>query len=586
VAETLSANEERDMMTAVKKSSDFVEEGMAPDDAVEKVAREMGFGPGRVRILAYAHNTGKQLAQMRESTGAIDKFAAFDIADPEKVISRMYPKEALTKKAESVKTGVDSAYSEGPWWLPKRDNVALPKETSAIFEKAAADEQAFRERPRGDSGDNLRKKYAAYEEAKITYEEKRRLASRAEDNLTVKVAALCTYFRQPLEHRLPLSTAEMICTNRHGRQVKPLFDLVQGRVKIASREKRGADFSRRVIRRAVMPGEQPFSLVESCLKAAADLVPLRYEVESAKNVFDKEAANAFGPFVLASRRGALSPPTTPGTKTASFTPLSMALNTAEIAAGDILGGSYLEQGKGKENAQETLSPEEEDQEKTLQTIHAEGDIGGLVNGGAFAKFPRQKVVDAYNHAIRANPKLQGNALHEEMQSRLGAPKAPSNSIGNKGAVKASSEKRGIFGTPAMGAAVGTGIARMVGDVPKSKADMIEDQWLDLEDPQHQNELRKIKAHAMLTGMLTDPESSLSGHDPDEVIRHYNEISSMAPRVAEQPAAVRPLLERRMQGNVQPFEAKEVTDIEKGIAQSRVKTPSGGLLNDAPDSIMG
>ena len=148
------------------------------------------------------------------------------------------------------------------------------------------------------------------------------------------------------------------------------------------------------------------------------------------------------------------------------------------------------------------------------------------------------------------------------------------------------EKTAVLNSPAFGAFLGNSVGRIVGDGPKSKNDLIEEEWLDLEDPKHQNEMRKIKAHAMLNGMLTDPESPISGHDPDEVLAAYNEISSLAPRVAEQPAAIRPILARKLQGNVQPFEAKEVTDIEKGIAATRASTPNTSLLKDAPDTLLG
>ena len=148
------------------------------------------------------------------------------------------------------------------------------------------------------------------------------------------------------------------------------------------------------------------------------------------------------------------------------------------------------------------------------------------------------------------------------------------------------QKQAVLNSPAFGAFLGNSVGRIVGDGPKSKNELIEDEWLDLEDPKHQNEMRKIKAHAMLNGLLTDPDSPISGHDPDEVLSAYNEISSLAPRVAEQPAAIRPILARRLQGNVQPFEAKEVTDIEKGIAATRASTPNTSLLKDAPDSLLG
>lgn len=134
---------------------------------------------------------------------------------------------------------------------------------------------------------------------------------------------------------------------------------------------------------------------------------------------------------------------------------------------------------------------------------------------------------------------------------------------------------GLMGQPAIGAAVGTMLSRSLGDMPKPRDSLVDDVWSELDDPAHQNELRKIRAHTMLTSMLTDPDDPISGHDPDRVLREYNEISQMAPNLADQPAALRSVLQRRLQGHVQPFEAKEITDIEKAISQSRLARGGGG-----------
>lgn len=131
--------------------------------------------------------------------------------------------------------------------------------------------------------------------------------------------------------------------------------------------------------------------------------------------------------------------------------------------------------------------------------------------------------------------------------------------------------------PALGVAIGSGVGRTVGNYPKEKADLIDDEIHKLDDPAHMNEIRKIRTSAMLNSMLTDPDDPISGFDPDEVVGAYNEISRLAPHSSEQPAVIRPLLQRRLQGNVQPFEAKEITDIEKGITSAR--SPARSILDN-------
>lgn len=139
---------------------------------------------------------------------------------------------------------------------------------------------------------------------------------------------------------------------------------------------------------------------------------------------------------------------------------------------------------------------------------------------------------------------------------------------------------GIFGTPA-GLAVGSMLGRAFNDVP-SKDKLVDDAANDLDDPAHQNEIRKIRTQAMLTNMLSDADDPISGHDPDEVLRAYNELSAMAPQTADQPAALRPLLRRRLEGHTEPFEAKELTEIEKGLTQSK-SNPS--IMPHAPQSLI-
>lgn len=124
-----------------------------------------------------------------------------------------------------------------------------------------------------------------------------------------------------------------------------------------------------------------------------------------------------------------------------------------------------------------------------------------------------------------------------------------------------------FTMPMVGMYVGTSVSRALGpQPPKTKDKLIRDVYDELTSPTHQAQLRNIRAQAVLAELMTDPESPLSGHDPKEVLRHYNEIVRLAPRLADQPAALRPLLARRLQGNVQPFEAKELADIGQMVGR--------------------
>jgi hypothetical protein len=46
------------------------------------------------------------------------------------------------------------------------------------------------------------------------------------------------------------------------------------------------------------------------------------------------------------------------------------------------------------------------------------------------------------------------------------------------------------------------------------------------------------------------------------------------------------LRRALAGHTEPFEARELTDIEKGLAANKQTTPSTSLLTNAPDKLLG
>lgn len=88
---------------------------------------------------------------------------------------------------------------------------------------------------------------------------------------------------------------------------------------------------------------------------------------------------------------------------------------------------------------------------------------------------------------------------------------------------------------------------------------------ELDDPTHNSQLRQIRAQALLSEMMDD--DVISGYQPQQVMQAYNEISQLSPRAAMQPLIARSLLRRHLQGNMEPFEAKEITDIEKGVGDT-------------------
>jgi hypothetical protein len=139
---------------------------------------------------------------------------------------------------------------------------------------------------------------------------------------------------------------------------------------------------------------------------------------------------------------------------------------------------------------------------------------------------------------------------------------------------------------ALAGGLGMGTARELGEYAIHGADSRMQGLLnELDDPNHLNELRKIRAQTVLTQLMSDPESPISSYDPEEVLSAYNDMIKLSPRLADQPSAVGPLLNKRLSGNIEPFELGETLKLEQGLKQTQ-STPSYMDLTKNENSIVG
>lgn len=421
----LTPHDEQRLLTAVQQVSQLVDDGQQPTAALTKVAAAAQLGPGLIRTVGYAFNTGRQLAQMGQGTSLVTKFAAFPLAEPETVIAQLYPAEVKTAAQQREATAVDAAWQRPPDWVHAR---ARAKAASAALPPSPPVPP-----PPPDPVHSLRRRYGNYERVKRAAETSRCAAAVRLDALHVQMAKLASYFKQFADRRLPLGHVEKAAADRYGAAATAaLFQYV--RQFSHCRDKAAAG----PLPTGLRWDAEPLTLVANCVRLGQEVQTCREKAAADQTVLTQHREECFGPFA----------PARPTKEAASVVPMT---------------------------------------------------VGGLM----------------------------ANAL---------------------------------------------------ADMPRSRNEMVEAGTRELDDPEHLAALRRIRAQAMLAHMLTDPEDTISGHDPDEVLHAYNEIAQLGPRVAEQPAAIGPLLRRRLQGHVQPFEAKEVTDIEKGLAAT--KPQQGSIVNAA------
>ncbi len=100
--------------------------------------------------------------------------------------------------------------------------------------------------------------------------------------------------------------------------------------------------------------------------------------------------------------------------------------------------------------------------------------------------------------------------------------------------------------------------------PSPRSELVEGVMEDISTPEHEAELRRIQAQTLLHDLMTN-DDVISAYDPDEILSAYNELSQLSPRAATQRAIVQPMLRRRLSaGGIEPFEAQQLVDIEKGL----------------------
>ena len=121
--------------------------------------------------------------------------------------------------------------------------------------------------------------------------------------------------------------------------------------------------------------------------------------------------------------------------------------------------------------------------------------------------------------------------------------------------------------PALG--LGFAAAKTLGQVGSAEKNKdIQSNIEKLDSPEHLDELRKIKAQTVLTNLMSDPENPLSKYDPEEVLSSYNQLTQLSPRLADQPSMIGPLLNKRLVGNIEPFELLETLKMEEGLRKTQ------------------
>lgn len=223
--EGLSKELEKQSVAALKDAIEYANGGMLPDDAVIKAAEAHNLDGELARRVAEAYNVSKTLGHYKQASSAADKLSPFAIADPDKIVQRMYPSGVATptEKASSVlvKQSAETRMFE---------DVA-PRKTVEILRQAKPYAR--------DINMLFKQAYAHRDVLRQDISHARVDAVSARIKMVDAIEKLSSYFRK-VGHT-PFSVAEAHAMHLHGNSAKPLMDIVWELSKAASfHEKRAS----------------------------------------------------------------------------------------------------------------------------------------------------------------------------------------------------------------------------------------------------------------------------------------------------------------------------------------------------------
>lgn len=194
----LSAADEQKIMSSLNDISGLVANGSAPNDAIVKIAGDIGLQPGHISLVVNAYNTGATNVNREDGNDVFAKAANFELADTATILEELYPTNVKTS-AQLVKSVVVSDdYDVSPGGWQKRQKVAnaatriLPPLIDPNTNKPVTKVAAY-------PGDPQRPALLARNSVlagRRNLEEGRRVKSASADALRHSFSDLCYFFRQ------------------------------------------------------------------------------------------------------------------------------------------------------------------------------------------------------------------------------------------------------------------------------------------------------------------------------------------------------------------------------------------------------
>lgn len=616
---TLSQAAEEKLLAAIEKAAAYVNDGMAPNAAIIKSASEANIPSGHINLMVHAYNTGRTTKQREAGENTLEKAADFALADAETVLEALFPKQVKTSQAIEREKTISTEYAISPKGMLARRMLQQQKSAAA---QHAWPESTYVRPPRDDK-EEARRQYSQKVAEQRDYEELRRAASAEYQKAAAAMEELHMYFRRPgnmsfndaiAETELRVGTdgvavlkkvaavyphlEKQAATNlAHFGPCEPceLVVKVLGAVEKYNEAQKQAELKKKPIATQFGKKEASTILTGSILAAEEPLTLKKASVTTIRLpdgtrqqvVYDRELPSALNPATgLPESVVPFGAPFTDHRDTPRPEPLrtdtirlrngaeqkvqidpTYIPSFAEQRAGHIQGFRPLGAAapvRGERPQFETIRLRDGSEQKvqidpTYEPSRrelSEGQQPGFKPVGS--SFKREEKPGPFPPDYVAPP--------ESVLPNFGVSPNPIAAISN--AIE--SRPRGAGGALGSINNLGSSIVRSMTTPtsPEKLKEMTQGAYKALTDPDHEMQLRNIRAKSVLNDLIRN-DPVISSYDPSEVTIGFNEISEIAPSVVESPAVMTALLRKRLEGGqLADFDINQLMQMETSKAQTQ------------------
>lgn len=423
----ISNKTESRLLRCVELASEIIENGEDPNTGIAKAAQQIGVGPGELRLVVQAYNTGRTIRQREDNDDLMAKAADFPLADTAAVLEILYPDKEKTAAARQAvdDSRVSLVYSFSPKaMLQRRDrsNRGEQKRLKLAWNSPEGEEITATERYPRDPGAAMKRAHGNVERAQKAAEEARRLHSRAMGELGDHFESLKEYFHRPGSTALPVvKEAVILMHGDKGERVMDELIRYAPHIQMLPGQKRAFVLPETAHELPAVHTldctAEPFPTIVKVLDSITDCRLKKAAADTAQLEFERIREEQFSPFCQpAVSNSVLGPSLTEEKRaTSSMNPFSnplLALTQAKVL-GDIIG-KIDSQGKDQRKAlveQDLMKLDDPSHLARMNQINSQTMMQDfMINDPVISGYDPSEVTDAYNSIVQMSPRSADKRL--------------------------------------------------------------------------------------------------------------------------------------------------------------------------------